>query len=305
MSPKRLKERMQEDLFLLDGAMGTQLMARGIKVGKCIDYMNIDSAEIVYEIHKAYLDAGSNAVITNTFGANRYVLTRYKLADKISEINKKGAEIACKAAGENKYVLGDIGPSGEFIEPIGNIKRDELKAVYLEQVQALMSGGVDGFIIETMSAVDELTAVVEAVRSACDDLPVLASMAFDKTKDAFRTSMGADVSTAVSAMIDAGVDAVGFNCGTVSLGDYKELAREYVAVAKALKDDIAVYAEPNAGEPELESGRSVYRVLPEDFAAAVAEIYSEGIKIIGGCCGTGPEHIKAIRELLKRPKRLS
>lgn len=305
MTRKRLKERMGEDLFLLDGAMGTELFSRGVKVGRCMEYVNIEGADIVFEIHKAYFEAGSDAVITNTFGANGYVLSRYKHEDKVAEINRAGAEVARKAAGQDKYVLGDIGPSGEFLEPIGNIERDELKVVYLEQAEALLSGGVDGFIIETMSAVEEITAVIEAVKSISGDLPVFASVAFDRVSDGFRTSMGVDVSTAILAMIEAGADAVGFNCGTVVLGDYEKLAREYVAVSRALKEDIAVYTEPNAGEPKLESAGAVYSILPEDFAATVAEIYSAGIKIIGGCCGTGPEHIKAVAELLgKRKKHL-
>ncbi len=303
MARKRLKEKIREGLFLLDGAMGSHLLARGIKAGRALVYANIDSAKIVYEIHKSYFEAGSDAVITNTFGANEFSLNRYELADKVVEINKAGAKIARDAAGEDRYVLGDIGPSGEFLEPLGNVKPEDLKAAYSKQAEALLIGGVDGFIIETMSAADENSAVIQAVRSVCGRLPVFASMAFDKVSDGFRTSMGVDVSTAVSAMLEAGADAVGFNCGTVSLGDYELLAREYVAVARALKEDIAIYAEPNAGEPEVDSGRAVYRILPEDFALTIKEIYSAGIHIIGGCCGTGPEHIKAIAELLRQHKK--
>jgi 5-methyltetrahydrofolate--homocysteine methyltransferase len=303
MARKRLKERIREGLFLLDGAMGTHLIARGVKTGRALVYANIDSAKLVYDIHKSYLDAGSDAVITNTFGANEFSLKRYQLADKAAEINKAGAKIARDAAGEDKYVLGNLGPSGEFLEPLGNVKLQELKAAYSRQAEALLIGGVDGFIIETMTAADEISAVIQAVRSVCGRLPVFASMAFDKTADGFRTSMGVDVSAAISAMIEAGADVVGFNCGTVSLGDYEILAREYVAVARALKEDIAIYAEPNAGEPEVDSGRAVYHILPEDFALTIEEICSAGINIVGGCCGTGPEHIKAIKQLLKQRKK--
>jgi 5-methyltetrahydrofolate--homocysteine methyltransferase len=303
MAKKRLKERMREGLFLLDGAMGSLLLAQGIKAGRALAYANIDSAKTVYDIHKSYIDAGSDAVITNTFGANIFSLSRYELAGKVVEINKAGAKIARDAAGEDKYVLGDIGPSGDFLEPLGNIKLEELIAAYSKQAEALLIGGVDGFIIQTMSAADEISAAIQAVRSVCGRLPVFASMAFDKVSDGFRTSMGVDVSTAISAMIEAGADAVGFNCGTISLGDYEILAREYVAVARALKEDIAIYAEPNAGEPELDSGRAVYRILPEDFALTIEEIYSAGVHLIGGCCGTGPEHIKAIADLLRQRKK--
>lgn len=303
MARKRLKEKIREGLFLLDGAMGSLLLAQGIKAGRALAYANIDAAKILFDIHSAYFKAGSDAVITNTFGANGFALSRYKLADKVVEINKAGAKIARDAAGEDKYVLGDIGPSGEFLEPIGNIKPEELKAAYSKQAEALLVGGVDGFIVQTMTAADEISAVIQAVRSVCGKLPVFASMAFDKVSDGFRTSMGVDVSTAVSAMVEAGADAVGFNCGTISLGDYEILASKYVALARALKEDIAIYAEPNAGEPELDSGRAVYHVLPDDFAVAIREIYFAGVHIIGGCCGTEPEHIKAIAELLKQGKK--
>ncbi len=303
MAKKRLKERMREGLFLLDGAMGSHLLAQGIKAGRALTYANIESAKIVYEIHKSYFQAGSDAVITNTFSANKFLLTRYELADKVDEINKAGAKIARDAAGEDRYVLGDLGPSGEFLEPLGNVKPDDLKAAYSKQAEALLIGGVDGFIIETMSAADEISAAIKAVRFVCGRLPVFASMAFDKVSDGFKTSMGVDVSTAISAMIEAGADAVGFNCGTISLGDYEILAGEYVAVARALKEDVAIYAEPNAGTPVLDSGRAVYRILPEDFALTVKEIYYAGVHLIGGCCGTGPEHIKAIAELLRHKKK--
>lgn len=303
MARKRLKERMREGLFLLDGAMGSLLLAQGIKTGRALTYANIDSPKTVHEIHKSYFQAGSDAVITNTFGANKFLLSRYELANKVDEINKAGAKIARDAAGEDKYVLGDIGPSGEFLEPLGNVKPEDLKTAYSKQAEALLVGGVDGFIIQTISAADEISAIIQAVRSVCGKLPVFASMAFDKVSDGFKTSMGVDVSTAISAMIEADADAVGFNCGTLSLSDYEILAGEYVAIARAIREDVAIYAEPNAGEPEVDAGRAVYHILPDDFAMTIEEIYSAGVHLIGGCCGTGPEHIKAVNELLRHRKK--
>ena len=296
-----LKERISEGLFLLDGAMGTQLIARGVEVGKCSDYLNIESPDIIFEIHQAYFRAGSDAVLTNTFGANKFALGRHSLSDKVKEINTAAVKIARRAAGAGKYVLGDIGPSGDFLQPLGNLEAEELKDAFAEQAEALLAGGVDGFIIETETALDEMTIAVEAVKSVSRDLPVFVSFAFDRVAGDFRTMMGVDVKSAVTKMVSLGVDAVGFNCGTVSLDEYVELAKKFVSEIKALKKSrVVIFAEPNAGKPELADGRTVYKISPEDFAAAAEKIYSAGVNIIGGCCGTTPEHIRALAEMLKK-----
>ena len=293
-----LRERIKKGLFLLDGAMGTQLIARGIEVGKCNDYLNIDSPDTIIGIHKDYFEAGSDAVLTNTFGANKYALGRHGLSEEVTRINTTGAEIARKAAGEEKYVLGDIGPSGDFLQPLGTLKPDELKNAFAEQAKALLAGGVDGVIIETMTSLDEITIAIEAVKSVCE-LPVFASMAFDGGVDDFRTMMGIDVKTAVSRIVSLGADAIGFNCGKMSLENYVKLAAEYVWVTESSEEDIVLLAEPNAGLPELVEGHAVYKVSPANFAAAVEKIHSAGVNIIGGCCGTGPTHIEAAAKKLK------
>ena len=298
MSRTNLKQRIKEGLFLLDGAMGTQLIARGIEVGTCNDYLNIDSPNTIFDIHLSYIKAGSDAVITNTFGANEYVLTRHSLDEEAVEINTAAAQIARRAAGPEKYVLGNIGPSGDFLQPLGTLTVPELKKAFAAQAKALFAGGVDGFIIETMTALDEITVAIEAVKSV-SDLPVFASMAFDRAGDDYRTMMGVDVKTAVSKIISLEVDAVGFNCGTTSLDEYVQLAGRYVSAVRTTGKETVVYAEPNAGKPELVDGRAVYKVLPEEFAAAAEKIYSAGINIIGGCCGTAPAHIEALAKRLK------
>jgi len=295
-----LRERIQQGVFLLDGAMGTELIARSIEAGRCNDYLNVASPDVIFDIHRAYLQAGSDAVLTNTFGSNKYALARHGFSDKVGQINKAGAKIARRAAGEQKYVLGDIGPSGDFLQPLGNLKPDELKQAFAEQAKALLAGGMDGFIIETMTALDEITIAVEAVKSVAGDLPVFASMAFDRAGGDFRTMMGVDVESAVSKMVSLGVDAVGFNCGTVSLDEYVELANKYVSAVKAAGKNVLIYAEPNAGKPELVDDRAVYNISPEEFAAAAQKIYSAGINIIGGCCGTGPSHIETVAKKLKK-----
>jgi methionine synthase I (cobalamin-dependent) len=299
MAKANLKDRVHKGLFLLDGAMGTQLFARGVEPGKCNDYLNIESPDIVLAVHKAYIAAGSDAVLTNTFGANKFALARHGCADKMVEINVAGAKLARKAAGQTKYVLGDIGPCGDFLEPLGNLKADELKATFLQQAKALVSAGVDGLIIETMTALDEIAVAIEAAKSVAGTLPVFASMSFDKAGEDFRTMMGVDVPSAILKMVSLGADAVGFNCGTINLDEYVELAGGFVAGVRATGKDVFVYAEPNAGKPELVDGKAVYKVTPEEFASAAKEIRAAGVTIIGGCCGTGPEHIKAVAEKLR------
>ena len=299
MDRMNLKERISEGVLLLDGGMGTQLFARGIEAGTCNDYLNIESGDIILDIHRAYLEAGSDAIITNTFGANLYALRRHALAEEVARINTAGAERARQAAGEDKYVLGDIGPSGDFLEPLGSLKPEDLKSTVCEQAKALLAGGVDGFIIETMTALAEIAIVIEGVKSVGGDLTVFASMSFDRAGGDYRTMMGVDVDSAVSKMVSLGVDAVGFNCGTATLDEYVELAGKYVSAARGLSQDVSIFAEPNAGRPELVDDKAVYKVSPEDFAAAVEKIHSAGVNIIGGCCGTGPEHIEAVAGKLK------
>ena len=310
MSRKSLRERIREGVFVLDGAMGTELFGRGIEPGTCNDYLNIKSPETVLEVHRSYFDAGSDGVITNTFGANRYVLSRHGLADKVREINLAGARIAREAAGEERYVLGDIGPSGDFLKPLGTLEPEELKEAFAEQARGLCEAQVDGIIIETMTALDEIAIAVETVKSACD-LPVFASMSFDAGERGFRTMMGVDVESAVSKLVSLGVDAVGYNCGSASLGEYIELAEQFAVAVKACGKDVVILAEPNAGKPELDVDRTVYSVLPEEFAGAVEKIHELGVNmvggccgtsavnIIGGCCGTTPSHIAAVANALK------
>jgi 5-methyltetrahydrofolate--homocysteine methyltransferase len=299
VSKTRLKKRLTEGLFLLDGAMGTQVIAQGIEPGKCNELINLESPGLILRIHNAYLEAGSDAIITNTFGGNGFTLTRHGLLRRMADINTSAVNVAKKAAGGTKYVLGNIGPSGDFLEPVGHLKPDQLVTTFGSQAKALVAGGIDGFIIETMSAIDEAVLALKAAKSAGGDLPILASMAFDKRGNSFRTMMGIDVKHAVSALIAAGADAVGFNCGTATLDDYVELAKKYVTVVKATKKDVLIFAEPNAGMPLVVDGKAEYKVIPDEFASAGKKIYDAGVTIIGGCCGTGPEHIKALSEKLR------
>jgi 5-methyltetrahydrofolate--homocysteine methyltransferase len=291
-----LSERINKGLFVLDGAMGTQLFTSGIEAGGCNDYLNIKSPDLIARIHTAYLQAGSDAVITNTFGANKFTLARHSLSDKAAGINLAGARLGRAAAGNDKYLLGDIGPCGDFLEPLGNVKPDELRDAFADQAGALANGGVDGFIIETMTAIEEITIAIEAVKSVAD-LPILASLAYDPKGDTFRTMMGIDPETAVEKLLPLGIAAIGFNCGTLDMAGYVKLAQ--VCSDAIGTGTTALLAEPNAGRPELADGKTVYNLSTEDFAAACEQIHAAGAKIIGGCCGTTPDHIKAMTRRLR------
>jgi len=299
MSRMSLRDRIEEGVFILDGAMGTQLFARGVEVGACSAGLNVSSPDVVADIHTAYFQAGSDAVLTNSFSANRYALERHGLADDVAAINRTAADLARRAAGSNKYVLGDIGPTGEFQQPLGTLKPGDLESAFVDQAGALAAGGVDALTIETMTVMDEAAIAIDAAKSVAPDLPVFASMAFDRAGGDFRTMMGVDVASAVSKMVAHGADVVGFNCGTATLDEYVELAERLVSAARAASDKVLVLAEPNAGKPELIDGQAVYRVTPEEFAAAVQKINALGITIIGGCCGTTPEHIGAVAKALR------
>jgi methionine synthase I (cobalamin-dependent) len=292
-----LKERLRQGLFFIDGAMGTQLIAAGAPAGGCSDDLNIASPEIVKTVHRSYIDAGVDAVITNTFGANRPALKRHGLADKSHEINGAGAKLARQAAGAEKYVLGDIGPCGDFLQPLGMVTEPELKAAFAEQAGALADGGVDGFIIETMTALDEIQVAIEAVRSV-SDLPILVSLAYDPAGGAARTMMGVSPAQAVDRLAGLQITALGFNCGTLDMPGYVNLCKEY---AQALSGSgVLLLAEPNAGRPELEGDRAVYKLSPRAFADAMVHIQDAGATILGGCCGTSPAHIQAAVQTICR-----
>ena len=285
-----LKDRLQQGVFFIDGAMGTQLIEAGAPAGCCNDYLNVESPDIVRTVHQKYLDAGVDAVITNTFGASGFALKRHGYGEKVREINLAAATLARDVAGDDKYVLGDIGPCGDFLEPLGMVKPEKLKADFANQAAGLLAGGVDGFIIETMTALDEIEVAIQAVQSV-SDLPIFVSLAYDPAGDAFRTMMGVSPAQAVETLSRCGIAALGFNCGTLDMPGYVALAAEY---AQALKGTgVLLLAEPNAGRPELDGDRAVYKLSPDAYADALEQIKDAGAAVLGGCCGTSPAHLGA------------
>jgi len=297
MTRLSLKERLGQGLFFLDGAMGTELIEAGAAPSVCNELLNLQSPQIVGSVHRAYIDAGADAVLTNTFGANVVSLKRHSISEKTFEVNKAAALTARQSAGENKYVLGDIGPCGQFLQPLGDITEDELLDAFTIQAEGLLAGGVDGFIIETMTALEETEAAVKAVKSLCD-LPVLVSLAYDPAGSQARTMMGVAPKAAVERLVHLGITAIGFNCGTLDMAGYIALAKDYASALKG--SDCLLLAEPNAGKPYLEGAKAVYTLSPDGFAQALAQIHSAGATILGGCCGTTPAHIAAAVAALRR-----
>lgn len=302
MAKTLLTERLGEGIFFLDGAMGTQLFSRGVDTSAGSEYLSISNPEPIKDIHAAYLQAGSDGIITNTFGANSISLKRHGHADETEEINFHAAANAAEAVQKyclqnngEKYVIGGLGPCGDFLEPLGMVKPADLKSSFQRQLEGLLRGGVDGFIIETMTAVDEAAVAVEAVKSVTS-LPVFSSFAFDPAGGQFKTMMGADVEQIIKTIIPLGVDAIGFNCGTVNMDEYTALAETFASLLEG--QSVLLLAEPNAGKPELVEGRAKFSLTPQDYANAGKEIQTAGAKIMGGCCGTSPEHITALTSIL-------
>jgi 5-methyltetrahydrofolate--homocysteine methyltransferase len=287
------------EILVLDGAMGTELQQRGLEPGGCGDRWNIEAPEKVQEVHKAYLDAGSDIIISNTFGSNPYRLKHYDLQDKTYEINKAGAELARRILpDENHYVFGDIGPSGEIMEASGGLTPyDDVYLCFKEQVLGLRDGKVDAIIVETMMALDEIICAVRAVKEN-SDLPVIASMSFSPGQFGYKSMMGIDAATFATELYNAGADVVGSNCGDCTIEHMIKL----IAQMKAAKPDGLFMSEPNAGLPILQGTEVVYNETPEMMAKLYPELIKSGANIVGGCCGTTPAHIKALADVVAKLK---
>jgi 5-methyltetrahydrofolate--homocysteine methyltransferase len=299
MGKRSIIERLKDGVFFIDGATGTELLKLGVEGAACNELLNVESADMVAAVHKSYFEAGSDAVLTNTFGSSSISLSRHGLAEEAARLSFAGAELAVKLCGDDQYVIGDIGPCGDFLEPVGEIKPAALRSSFLEQAEALARGGVDAFIVETMTALDEVEVAVSAAKEAADELPVFVSMAYDRAGNGeIRTMMGVSPEDAVGRLVKLGVTGVGFNCGTLGMDDYVELAEHFSGVIEDAGGGLLLLAEPNAGRPEVEDGKAVYKLSAADYAEKLVEIYDRGARIVGGCCGTTPGHIaEAVRRI--------
>jgi len=278
--------------LLCDGAMGTQLFAAGLAPGACGEVWNAQNAKAVEAIHARYRSAGCDLVTTNTFGGTSIALERHGLAARADELNRAGAAAARRAVGDGAWVLGDVGPLGAFLEPLGEVTPEAATEMFAAQVRALRAGGADAVVVETMSDATEMAVAVTAARAA-GACPVIATYAFGKgdRSEAFRTMMGVGVDAALGAAVDAGADVVGANCGiSLGLDDYRRLADALVKAARGRW----VILQPNAGSPETVGGKLVYGATPAAMAEMVPAMLACGVRIVGGCCGTTPEHLAAM-----------
>jgi 5-methyltetrahydrofolate--homocysteine methyltransferase len=291
---KTLIEAMRERVLVSDGAMGTQLMAAGLESGNCGEIWNVEHPEKVLAIQRRYVEAGSNCLITNTFGGNGLMLKRHGHFEDLYDINFAAAKVARQAfGGKEGYVLGDVGPVGGVLEPYGELTVEEVREALRLQIEALVKGGVDAIIIETQMDLAETALGVEAAKefgAPC----IIASLAYDRTLDgsAFRTMMGVAPEKAAEFLSDVGVDVLALNCGTgVDMAVAERIITEYKGSA-----DCFTMAQPNAGLPILENFKAVYKQTPQEMVAPLERLLAAGVNIVGGCCGSTPDHIRAIRQ---------
>jgi 5-methyltetrahydrofolate--homocysteine methyltransferase len=286
-----LLDRIRESVLVADGAMGTQLQLAGLPIGGGGEAWNLEHPDRVLAIHQAYVAAGSDIVLTNTFGASRWTLARHGLEGREEEVNRAAALLASQAAGAGRFVLGDVGPTGQLLEPLGEMTRQALKEDASARCRALLGAGVGGIILETLTAADEAAVAIEAALESGAPC-VIASFAFDRRPNGrVRTMMGLSPADAGGLARASGATMVGANCGThLTIADYAAVAAELAAAA-----GLPVMVQPNAGQPRLEEGRAVYEMNADAFAEGMQAVVSAGAAVVGGCCGTGPEHIRALR----------
>ncbi len=291
-----MHEAVRERPLLGDGAMGTQLMLAGLEQGNCGEAWNLIHPERVLAIQRRYAEAGSDCILTNTFGGSRIMLKRHSHADDVAEINRAGVEIARRAFnGRPGFVIGDIGPFGGLLEPYGDFSEAQVGEAFREQAAALVDAGADAIIIETQTSLKELLLGIEAAREA-GARTIIGSMAYDVTLDGstFRTMMGVDPERAAAFMEEHGAHMAGLNCGTGMDMQHARLAVERYKRVTSLP----VMVQPNAGQPKLLNMRVVYDETAEQMAAGVAPLLQAGANLIGGCCGSTPEHIHAFRRAI-------
>lgn len=285
-----------EDIFagsarvLLDGAMGTELFAAGLKQGRAPEWWNLEHPERVAAVNKSYADAGSDIVVTNTFGGTPIKLATVGLEGRCAEVNAAAVALAREACCGKTLIAGDIGPSGEFLAPMGTATVGALREAFNEQARALADAGADLLIIETMYDLRE--AEVATAAAAATGLPVISTMTFESKRRGYFTIMGNRIGPSLKALAEAGASAVGFNCSVVPR-DMLGMVREASAAI-----ELPIVAQPNAGQPEVTPDGLVYDAEPDTFAAELLELAEAGARLVGGCCGTNPDFIRAVRAKL-------
>jgi methionine synthase I (cobalamin-dependent) len=286
-----LQNLLAQGTIITDGGWGTQLQARGLASGACPDAWNLTHPEQVEAVARSYVEAGSQVILTNTFGANRLRLKGHGLVQKVAEINLAGVHISQRAAAGKARVFASLGPSGKMLM-MGDVTEAALLEAFTEQARALAQGGADAILVETMSDLAEARLAIHAAKAT--GRPVIASLVFDSGKEKDRTMMGVTPEQAVAELAAAGADVVGANCGQGITGYIKVCRRMRTATA------LPIWIKANAGLPVMIDGRAVYQTTPEEFARQIPALVEAGANFVGGCCGTTPEFIRAIRSVLKQ-----
>ena len=284
------------EILLADGAIGSLLMARGLARGAAPESINLSHPEILEEIARLYLDAGAEIIQTNTFGASPLKLANYGLAGQAAAINENAVRAVRRAGGERAYISASCGPSGKILLPYGDTHAEEMSESFHWQIEALIKAGADILCIETMSDIHEAQLAIRAARSVSLSIPIMATMTFEATARGFFTIMGVSIEKACLELQEAGADLVGSNCGNGSL--------QMVAIAKEFRkfSRLPLLIQSNAGVPELRAGQVHYPETPATMAAMSRELVKAGVAVIGGCCGTTPEHTRAMRRALDEEK---
>ena len=292
--PAGLLARLRRgELLVSDGATGTFLQQHGLEPGGCPEEFNASHPEVVQEMARQYFEAGADMVLTNSFGGTVFMQKKYGYGERVAEFNRLAAEHARSQALEGQFVVGSVGPTGEFLDPLGPVSESEMYEAFAVQVKALETGGADAVVVETMTAVEEAALAVRAARDNTG-LVVMATMVFDKGPRGFFTMMGVTPESAVHAMEDAGAHVVGSNCGN-GIDNMVDIARRMRA-----ETDGYLLIHSNAGIPAMQGGQIVYPESPEYMAERFKELADLGVNIIGGCCGTGPEHIRVLASAVGR-----
>ena len=286
-------EALEKATLVSDGAMGTMLQDRGLTDGGAPELWNVEKPEEIEAVLEAYAAAGANFITTNTFGGTAGRLAMHGLEDRLAELNKAGAVIARKVADRHPgcFVMGDIGPSGELMDPMGTLTPETCKALFAAQISALVAGGVDAILIETMSDLGEVEAAVAAAQEVAPGLPIIVTMSFDTN---LRTMMGVKPAMAIKHLAALGVRIVGANCGR-GTDEMSQIAKELV---EARPEGVFVITQSNAGLPKLQGDEFIYDGTPEEMARYAAEMKDLGVNIVGSCCGSSPAHTQSIAAAL-------